>query len=173
MRRQERRGRGEKKSNRLKSPLLRLLFFSPRIFFVFPEVKNNTTRGGKDRKSPKRSKKRALYHQSHEDRDGRPRRERKDPKGGKVKEAPTEGVAKTKSARSPSRAREGKTEKATEKRATTQLLTVLWAPSSLRDKRGVFRSSERRAARRGLRDGTEKNPHRTHQRREESPGDVY
>ena len=81
-----------KARKRREKVLLRLLFFfSSRIFCVFPEVKNTTTRGG-DRKSPKRSKKRALYHQSHEDRDGRPRRERKDPKGGKVKEAPTEGV---------------------------------------------------------------------------------
>ena len=80
-----------------KSPSSGLLFFFSfsRIFCVFPEVKNTTTRGGdRDKKSPKRSKKRerCATKESHEDRDGRPRRERKDPKGGKVKEAPTEGV---------------------------------------------------------------------------------
>ena len=49
-----------KARKRREKVLLRLLFFfSSRIFCVFPEVKNTTTRGGdRDKKSPKRSKKR-------------------------------------------------------------------------------------------------------------------
>ena len=93
LRRQERRGRGEKKS------FFVFCFFSPFSYFLcLPGGKKYDDARRRPKKSKKVKEERALYHQSHEDRDGRPRRERKDPKGGKVKEAPTEGVAKTKSA---------------------------------------------------------------------------
>ena len=88
LRRRERRGRGEKKSN-----IFVFCFFSPFSYFLcLPGGKKYDDARRRPKKSKKVKEERALCHQSHEDRDGRPRRERKDPKGGKVKEAPTEGV---------------------------------------------------------------------------------
>ena len=122
-----------------KSPSSSSVFFLlSRIFCVFPEVKNTTTRGGDHKKSPKRSKKRerCATKATKTETDVRAENE-KTRKEERSKKRQPKASAKTKSA--PSRAREGKTEKRADPQPKRfclwdDFLTVLWAPSSLLDK---------------------------------------
>ena len=133
---------GKARKRREKVLLRVFCFFSPsfsRIFCVFPEVKNTTTRGGdRDKKSPKRSKKRerCATKATKTETDVRAENE-KTRKEERSKKRQPKASAKTKSFFK--RAREGKTEKRADPQPKRfclwdDFLTVLWAPSSLLDK---------------------------------------